>query len=53
MYIIPFIFQADLDGDRFMEDLKNNIQSQTAFDAIIRVRTSQGMYNTASYCCYN
>lgn len=36
-------FQADLDGDRFMEDLKNNIQSQTAFDAIIRVRTSQGI----------
>lgn len=36
-------FQADLDGDRFLEDLKNNIQAQTAFDAIIRVRTSQGI----------
>lgn len=36
-------FQADLDGDRFIEDLKNNIQSQRAFDAIIRVRTSQGI----------
>lgn len=36
-------FQADLDGDRFMEDLKNNIQAQTAFDGIIRVRTSQGI----------
>ncbi|XP_053392421.1 protein transport protein Sec24C-like [Mercenaria mercenaria] len=36
-------FQADLDGERFIEDLKNNIQSQQAFDAIIRVRTSQGI----------
>ncbi|KAH3871249.1 hypothetical protein DPMN_034444, partial [Dreissena polymorpha] len=36
-------FQADLDGDRFMEDLKNNVQSQRAFDAIVRIRTSQGI----------
>ncbi|KAL4239532.1 Protein transport protein Sec24C [Mactra antiquata] len=36
-------FQADLDGDRFIEDFKNNVQSQRAFDAIVRVRTSQGI----------
>ncbi|XP_060569226.1 protein transport protein Sec24C-like [Ruditapes philippinarum] len=36
-------FQADLDGDRFIEDLKANVESQCAFDAIIRVRTSQGI----------
>ncbi|OWF45631.1 protein transport protein Sec24C-like isoform X2 [Mizuhopecten yessoensis] len=36
-------FQADLDGSRFMEDLKMNVESQAAFDAILRVRTSTGI----------
>jgi len=36
-------FQADLDGDRFIQDLKTNVMSQSAFDAIVRVRTSQGI----------
>lgn len=34
--------QADLDGDRFIEDLKNNLMKPIAFDAIMRVRTSTG-----------
>ncbi|XP_061196580.1 protein transport protein Sec24C-like isoform X2 [Saccostrea echinata] len=36
-------FQADLDGDRFLEDLKHNVKNQTAFDAILRVRASTGI----------
>lgn len=36
-------FQADLDGDRFLEDLRRNIQNQAGFDAILRVRTSTGI----------
>jgi protein transport protein SEC24 len=35
-------FQADLDGDRFIEDLKNNVKRPIAFDAIMRIRTSTG-----------
>nr|XP_022316893.1 protein transport protein Sec24C-like isoform X2 [Crassostrea virginica] len=34
---------ADLDGDRFLEDLKYNVMNQTAFDAILRVRASTGI----------
>ncbi len=40
--IVCPMFQADLDGDRFIQDLKTNVMSQSAFDAIVRVRTSQG-----------
>ncbi|XP_033744553.1 protein transport protein Sec24C-like isoform X2 [Pecten maximus] len=36
-------FQADLDGSRFMEDLRMNVESQVAFDGILRVRTSTGI----------
>lgn len=36
-------FQADLDGDRFLDDLRKNVQNQSAFDAILRVRTSTGI----------
>ena len=31
-----------MDGERFLEDLRRNVQNQTAFDAILRVRTSTG-----------
>jgi len=41
--------QADLDGERLMEDLKSNVQSQQAFDAIVRVRTSQGKYGVVFF----
>ena len=35
-------FQADLDGNRFMDDLKRVVEKPIAFDAILRVRTSTG-----------
>ena len=35
-------FQADLDGSRFIADLRNNVSRQIAFDAVLRVRTSTG-----------
>ena len=38
-------FQADLDGDRFIEDLRCNVERPVAFDAILRVRTSTGMWS--------
>lgn len=36
-------FQADLDGERFIEDLRRNVQRPIAFDGILRVRTSAGI----------
>ncbi|XP_046354960.1 protein transport protein Sec24C-like [Haliotis rufescens] len=36
-------FQADIDGERFIEDLKRNVMRPIAFDGILRVRTSQGI----------
>jgi len=39
-------FQSDLDGDRFLSDLKHNISRPVAFDAIMRVRTSTGVRPT-------
>ncbi|KAL5018898.1 hypothetical protein ScPMuIL_004620 [Solemya velum] len=36
-------FQADLDGNRFMDDLRRNVENQRSFDAILRVRTSTGI----------
>ena len=41
-YVFPF--QADLDGERFIEDLKRNVSRPVAFDAILRVRTSTGEF---------
>ncbi|XP_005101853.1 protein transport protein Sec24C [Aplysia californica] len=36
-------FQADIDGERFLEDLKHSVSRSQAFDAILRVRTSTGI----------
>ncbi|XP_076459281.1 protein transport protein Sec24C-like [Babylonia areolata] len=36
-------FQADLDGDRFIEDLRRNVERPVGFDSILRVRTSTGI----------
>ncbi|GFN78549.1 transport protein sec24c [Plakobranchus ocellatus] len=36
-------FQADIDGERFIEDLKMTVLRSQAFDAILRVRTSTGI----------
>merc|ERR1711962_289878 len=36
-------FQPDLDGERFLADLKHNLSRPVVFDAIMRVRTSTGV----------
>lgn len=45
-------FQADIDGNRFLEDLKRTIQCPMAFDAIMRVRTSTGVRPTDFFGSY-
>lgn len=45
-------FQADVDGRRFLEDLKHSLQITVAFDAIMRVRTSTGIRPTDFYGHY-
>ncbi|KAK6645175.1 hypothetical protein RUM43_001451 [Polyplax serrata] len=42
-------FQADIDGERFISDLKRDVSRQTAFDATMRVRTSTGVRPTDFY----
>merc|ERR1719354_1519681 len=39
-------FQPDLDGERFINDLKRNVSRNIVFDAIMRVRTSTGVRPT-------
>ncbi|KZC10745.1 PREDICTED: protein transport protein Sec24C [Dufourea novaeangliae] len=39
-------FQADIDGDRLVSDVINDISRPIAFDAIMRVRTSTGVRAT-------
>ena len=36
-------FQPDLDGERFLADLRHNLSRPVVFDAIMRVRTSTGV----------
>lgn len=36
-------FQSHVDGDRFLQDLERNLLTLTAFDAVLRVRTSAGI----------
>merc|ERR1719273_1105568 len=36
-------FQSDLDGERFLNDLRHNLSRPVVFDAIMRVRTSTGV----------
>ncbi|VVC37865.1 Sec23/Sec24, trunk domain,Sec23/Sec24 beta-sandwich,ADF-H/Gelsolin-like domain,Zinc finger [Cinara cedri] len=42
-------FQADIDGERFLSDLKRAISRPTVFDAVMRVRTSTGTRPTDFY----
>ncbi|XP_039276195.1 protein transport protein Sec24C [Nilaparvata lugens] len=42
-------FQADLDGDRLIEDIKHDVSRPIAFDAVMRVRTSTGIRPTDFY----
>jgi len=39
-------FQSDLDGHRFISDLRHNISRPVVFDGIMRVRTSTGVRPT-------
>lgn len=43
------LFKADVDGDRLITDIINNINRPIAFDAIMRVRTSTGVRPTDFY----
>ena len=36
-------FQREIDGQRFLADLANNLSRPVVFDAIMRVRTSTGV----------
>lgn len=38
-------FQSHIDGESFLQDLERNISTPTAFDAVLRVRTSAGLYS--------
>ncbi|XP_060840274.1 protein transport protein Sec24D isoform X1 [Rhopalosiphum padi] len=42
-------FQAEVDGQRFLSDLKHDISRPTVFDAVMRVRTSTGTRPTDFY----
>ncbi|XP_014209166.1 protein transport protein Sec24D-like [Copidosoma floridanum] len=42
-------FQADIDGERLITDIINNISRPIAFDAVMRVRTSTGVRPTDFY----
>lgn len=42
-------FQADLDGERLITDIKRDVIRPIAFDAIMRVRTSTGVRATDFY----
>lgn len=42
------LFQASTDQERFLNDLRRDVQKQVGFDAVMRVRTSTGEY-TALY----
>merc|ERR1719354_524790 len=45
-------FQPDLDGHRFISDLRHNISRPIAFDSILRVRTSTGVRPTDFFGSY-
>ncbi|XP_011635286.1 protein transport protein Sec24C [Pogonomyrmex barbatus] len=45
-------FQADIDGERLISDVINNISRPIAFDAVMRVRTSTGVRATDFYGHY-
>lgn len=42
-------FQADIDGQRLIEDIIKNVSRPTAFDTVMRVRTSTGVRPTDFY----
>lgn len=44
-----FYIKAEIDGQRFLSDLKHDISRPTVFDAVMRVRTSTGTRPTDFY----
>lgn len=44
------LLQSHVDGEQFLKDLKRNITTETAFDAVLRVRTSAGKYYLFYFC---
>ncbi|KAI5726271.1 hypothetical protein M8J77_026255 [Diaphorina citri] len=42
-------FQANVDGDRLIDDVRRNMSRPTAYDAVMRVRTSTGIRPTDFY----
>ncbi|VDP09444.1 unnamed protein product [Soboliphyme baturini] len=42
-------FQPEIDGPRFLADLRNDIQKPILFDAVMRLRTSSGIRPTDFY----
>ncbi|XP_029824250.2 protein transport protein Sec24C isoform X3 [Ixodes scapularis] len=45
-------FQEDVEGSRFLEDLRRDVSQPVAFDAVMRVRTSTGIRPTDFYGNY-
>ena len=43
------MFQAGVDGERFLSDLRRDVAGPIAFDAVLRVRTSTGLRRTDFY----
>lgn len=43
------MFQADLDGQRLVQDVIKNVSRPIAFDTVMRVRTSTGIRPTDFY----
>lgn len=39
------LFKADIDGKRFLEDLRRDIERPIVFDVVMKVRTSSGKVN--------
>jgi len=53
VYNLPmYILQAEIDGEKLISDVINNISRPIAFDAVMRVRTSTGVRATDFYGHY-
>jgi hypothetical protein len=49
LFMYKIFWQADLDGERLITDVKHVVSRPIAFDAIMRVRTSTGVRATDFY----
>lgn len=48
--IVVRVFQAQSDQERFLNDLRKDVQKQVGFDAVMRVRTSTGEWARLFLC---